>query len=617
MSAPTSIPSVVDFLGKQLPFNQLSDELLEVCAQSVDVLFCQQHNYLDVVDYHSPHLYLVRTGEYEIRDKHGRLIDRLAEGDQFGFPALMSGSRVQNKLIVLQEGLIYRIPEEAFQSVKAQSREFEIFYTKAYAARIAASAQKEQAISLTQAVGEIINREPVTVSGDQTIQQAAKAMTEAGVSSVMVIDAQSKLMGIITDRDLRSRVIADGLDYASNVKSIMTSDPETVSESAAMDEVLAAMLDKHVHHLPVMNQQQQLVGMVTTSDLVQMQISHPIYLLGRIKKANQLEQLKKCSTELNNVLLQQIRTGVRVKDAGQTLSRISDALTIRLIELAIDDLGESPMPFSWLAFGSQGRSEQSANSDQDNGIMLLDEPNQQEEKYFHSLAERVNQGLDECGFILCPGEVMAKTPKWCVSRGQWLGYFKHWINSPEPKSLMHASIFFDMRCVYGEVRQVEELQKQILNWSQDNGIFLALLCQNALKTQIPLGFFKQFVLEKNGEQKPALDLKHKGLAPVVDICRIYALASGVTQVNTIDRAQALPQRLISHKDVEDLIDAYLFIAKLRFEHQLWSWQNSKPADNYIEPQSLSGLQRQQLRDAFKIIESAQEAINLKFARGLF
>ncbi|MEE4245432.1 MAG: DUF294 nucleotidyltransferase-like domain-containing protein, partial [Kangiellaceae bacterium] len=570
--------------------------------------------------YNQPFLYIVRTGEYEIRDPEGRLIDRLAEGDQFGFPTLVSGKKAVNQLSVLKEGLIYRIPSDTFHQLKAMNKDFDIFYVEAYANRVTTEINNRQSNlanhNLAQPISSLIARKPVTVTHDISIEQAALIMTERGVSSVMVLDGEN-LVGIITDKDIRARLVARGQDPTKSVVMIMTENPQTVLETDSAEHVLATMLESNIHHLPVMSKKQELIGMITTSDLVQMQISHPLFLIGRIKKANRLEQLVKFSSELGNLLHQMIQSNTKVAVIGQTISLISDAINIRLIELAIKQLGEPPIKFCWCAFGSQGRHEQAANSDQDNGLILVREPTTEEAKYFQRLALSVNQGMDQCGFVLCPGDIMASNPKWCVSLDKWQDYFADWIESPEPKALMHASIFFDLRAIYGDFSLLETLQNDIMKRVKSNSIFLALLTQNALKTEVPIGFFKQFLLEKNGDQVPALDLKHKGLAPIVDIARIYALASGISAINTHDRLQSIDSRLLSKEDAKALLDCYRFVARIRYQHQLRCWQHGKQADNYVIPEQLSSLQRQQLKDAFNIVADSQAGLRMKFARGLF
>ena len=615
MSAPTSIPAIKDFYRALSPFDVLSNLQQDEVVLSTQVFFCDQSDH-PMVDFNDPHLFVVRSGEYEIRTQDGRLIDRLAEGDQFGIPSLLSGEEPSNQLVILTPGLIYRLSADLFHQLRSRNSGFERFYTKAYARRLAQSDERVVANSYNQTISKIISRKPVTVASDATIKTAAQIMQDRRVSSLLVLHNET-LAGIVTDRDLRNRVLAQGLSYETAVSEIMTIQPLSIEDYQSLTTALSLMLEHDIHHLPVLNSQKKVVGMVTTNDVLQTQMSHPVFLLGRMRKANRTEQLIQYSEDLGNLLWQLMRSGTSIYEAGKIFTQVTDVLTSRLIELAIEKLGPPPLAFAWLAFGSQARMEQAANSDQDNGIIISEVPSDAQQKYFLQLAAQVNAGLDACGFIYCPGDVMAQNPKWCVSLEQWLQHFSSWIRTPEPKALMHSNIFFDMRCIFGDKDLVESLQKQVLSMAAENDIFLALMTQNALESQVPLGFFKQFVLQKDGAQKNTLDLKKNGLMPAVDIIRVHALAAQISTVNTMERLQQLASdKHLNSEDVASLRDSYRFIARLRFEHQVRCWQQGKAANNMLEPETLSRLQQKQLKSAFSVLADAQQGLKHRYTKGL-
>ena len=615
MSAPTSIPAITDFYAALSPFDVLSEKLLLQVVQSTEVFFCDQSDH-PLVDFHDPHLFVIRSGEFEIRTQSGRLIDRLAEGDQFGIPSLLSGEEPSNQLVILKPGLIYRVSADVFHQLRRDDEFFERFYTKAYAHRLAQADARVSTSSYNQTVSSVISRKPATVSAQAEVGAAALIMQQRRVSSLLVVQ-EDALVGILTDRDLRNRVLAQRLPHTTLVADVMTIQPMSIEDHQSLTTALSLMLEHDIHHLPVLDSSQQLVGMITTNDVLQTQMSHPVFLLGRMRKANRQQQLIQYSADLGNLLWQLMRSGTSIYEAGKIFTQVTDVLTRRLIELAIAELGPPPLTFAWLAFGSQARMEQAANSDQDNGIILNQQPTESQQAYFLQLAARVNAGLDACGFIYCPGDVMAQNPKWCVSSEQWMQYFTDWIDTPEPKALLHSSIFFDMRCIYGEQSLVESLQQKVLSMAADNDIFLALMTQNALDSQVPLGFFKQFVLQKDGQQKNTLDLKKNGLLPLVEITRIHALAAQTSAVNTMQRLNTLAsQKYLNSDDVASLTDSYRFIARLRFEHQVRCWQQGVAANNHLSPDELSRLQQKQLKSAFSVLADAQQGLKMRYTRGL-
>ena len=250
-------------------------------------------------------------------------------------------------------------------------------------------------------------------------------------------------------------------------------------------------------------------------------------------------------------------------------------------------------------------------------MLVGDAVTQGDDEYFLAVANYVNDGLDACGYKYCPGEIMASTPDWRQPLVGWKKQFLRWINQPSSKALMHASIFFDMRCVYGDQSLFDDLQATVCDAARGNEIFLANLTANALKLTPPMGFFKNFVVEHSGEHKNTLDVKLRGIMPINDIARIYALSIGSRQVHTLERLQeAVSSRLLTLKDSRNLTDAHEFISRLRLVHQGEQLRDGVKPDNHLNPSTFSSLSRHQLRDAFAVVNNAQSALRVKFTHGL-
>jgi CBS domain-containing protein len=374
------------------------------------------------------------------------------------------------------------------------------------------------------------------------------------------------------------------------------------------------MSQHNIHHLPVLENGQP-VGMVTSTDIIRSQSSQPIFLIGEIERQQDVASLIHVSKQIPLLLQNLIGADARAEEIGRILTSVTDALTRRLIQLNQALLGEPPLAFCWLAFGSQGRQDQMACSDQDNGLLLAKEPDAAATAYFDALTHAVCSGLNDCGYVFCPGDIMAQNPAWRMSLENWQQKFSGWVNTPEPKALMHASIFFDMRCVFGPESLFTALQNQVLATTCDNDIFLAALAGNALSESPPLGFFRQFVLERDGSEEKGIDLKHRGSVLINDIARVYALSAGINEVNTAKRIRVLiAQGILTRKDGLNLADALEFIAHMRLANQGRQYENREALSNYLRPQALSSLMRHQLRDAFKVVHDAQAALKLKFMR---
>ncbi|MGL4474338.1 MAG: DUF294 nucleotidyltransferase-like domain-containing protein [Shewanella sp.] len=612
----SELQPIVQFLHGLVPFDGLSRELCEQVARRLQIRYYSVNQRHVMLSPDCLNLHIVRSGAFEVKDAQGELLDRLGEGDYFGFPALLSGELSDNHVAILEDSLVYELDGDTFNQLQSDNRDFAKFFTRAYAKRLRNQARfKAKDQSTTSRIGALMARPALTIALHSQVTDAAKAMSQARVSSVVITDNDA-LVGIVTDRDLRNRVLAQGLDGRVPLANIMTPAPITISPNTLVFEAMSIMSEQHLHHLPVV-EQGQVVGMLTSSDIIRSQGSQPLLLIGEINRQTAIDKLIVISRRIPELLLKLISADARADEIGRVLTSVTDALTRRLIELNCELLGTPPMAFCWLAFGSQGRQDQVACSDQDNALLLSDEPDAAAAEYFKTLSVNVCRSLDACGFVYCPGDIMAQNPKWRMSLKSWQAHFRQWVISPQPKALMHASIFFDMRSVYGPAELFSELQTKVLAVTKGNDIFLAGMAGNAIQTRPPLGFFRKFVLERDGSEVKGMDLKHRGNALVTDIARVYALSVGCTEVNTAKRLQALMnQGVISRRLALDLADAQEFIAHLRLANQGQQYAKQQSLSNFLKPGDISSLMRHQLQDAFKVVDDAQAGLRLAFLRSL-
>lgn len=617
MGDDIEITEIKQFLAQIVPFDSLSSAALSRAAKGLRISYFSANSGHIEIDYDNPQLYIVRTGGFEVRDKQGNMLDRLGEGECFGYPSLLTGENVNNKVTVLEDGLVYLLDLELFKYLRDDSPEFDRFFNRAHAKRMkrfSSVATNSQVI--TQTIDSLLRHSVVSMSPEKRVVDAARLMDQHRISSLIIIESE-KLVGILTDRDLRSRVIAAGLNGDALIKDVMTAQPFCIERNALSFEASMIMSTHNIHHLPVVEGDRP-VGMVTTTDLVRSQNNQPIFLIGEMSRQQHLDGLIQLSKKIPSLLHSLILADARADEIGRILTLLSDSLTRRLLALGEELFGEPPFEYTWIVFGSQGRMDQTAGSDQDNGMILAQEPDAEQAQYFKALAEYVCHGLDACGYIYCPGEIMAQTDKWRVSLKTWQGYFDRWVDTPSPQALLNTAIFFDMRALAGSESLFEQLQQRVLSKTKGNQIFVAAMAGNAVASKPPLGFFGKFVLERDGEENKVLDLKHRGVALINDIARIYALAEGISEVNTGARLEhLLGRKILSKKDVKNLKDAHEFIAHLRLKNQGAQVKAGKVANNYLRPHDISGLLRHHLKDAFEAVNSAQNGLKLKFTRGLF
>ena len=455
-------------------------------------------------------------------------------------------------------------------------------------------------------------RRPVTSTATASIRQVAEVMRREGVSSMLLVDG-ARLVGIVTDRDLRNRVLAAGLNPELAVSTIATADPLTVQSSANAFDALLLMARHNLHHVPVMDGG-TVAGMITATDLAEWQNNSAVVLGRDIHAQPDLPGLKAASARVHQLQRNLVAAGTSAFAMGQIITTMTDALTTRLLQLAETRLGPPPVPYAWVAAGSQARGEQTAKSDQDNCLVLDDQFDAAlHGPYFEALARQVCTGLDACGYIFCPGEMMAMTDTWRQTARRWREYFRAWINQPDPKALMHTCVFFDLRCVYGSAALLEEVRQPALQATRGNSLFLSHMASNALSRRPPLGLFGRLTTARSGEHAGAIDLKMNGIVPIIDLARVYALAGGYPQVNTHDRlAHSAQAHEVSEQGAHDLRDALEYLARMRIRHQARQLEAGRKADNLLRPSELSNFERTQLKDAFQVVQTLQETLGRRY-----
>ena len=461
-------------------------------------------------------------------------------------------------------------------------------------------------------VRALIRRAPVMLAPSTSIRAAAQLMSEQRVSSVLLVE-NGLLFGLVTDRDLRNRALATGLDTSAPVIDIATVAPLTIAVDAPGFEALLLMARHNIHHVPVMDGT-AVAGMITATDVTEQHSTSAVFLAGDIHKQTTLEGLVACAAKVKTLQKHLAAAGASAYSTGHIVTAITDALTTRLLHLGEAKYGPPPVDYAWVAAGSQARSEQTAKSDQDN-CMILDDAYDEATHgaYFKDLATWVCDGLAACGYVHCPGEMMAMTDKWRQPRRVWADYFHRWIDTPEPMALMLTCVFFDVRTIAGKAALLEDLRVTVLHKTRDARLFLALMVGNALKHQPPLGLFGGISTIRSGEHKGTIDLKHTGIVPVIDLARVYALAAGHPAVNTHDRlAHAADSGEISPQGVRDLRDALEFLAALRIRHQAQQIAAGHDADNYLRLESLSNFERGQLKDAFGVVKALQDVLAQRY-----
>jgi len=601
---------VEDFLNTSAPFDVLDKEQKLELVKHTELIYLTADNVGDLQKGRAS-LFLIQNGQFSVQDSDAPL-RHLSEGDYFGYTNIMEKRNFSLSISVDSPGLVYCFEASAVIPL------FELPAIRNFFDGLRNNALQNHAISdsnsmwLYKGLEDVINKSPVSVDVETSITVAAQIMTNQKVSSLLVT-REDKLIGIITDRDLRSRVVAASLDIHLPVSHIMTPNPAQIMGNRTLFDALALMTERNIHHLPVIDQQTLVpLGMVTASDIIRHQRGNVLFIIGELSKAENLYELTRLSWQLPHYFSAHAKKAGDYDIAGKILSQATDIMTRKLIGFFQQANGKAPMMFAWLVYGSQAREDQTMGSDQDNGLLLAERPSEAQAEYFAKMADYVCNGLAKCGIKLCDGNIMASNSKLRLSLEEAIEEAKRWVKAPTKDAIMHFNIFLDVRCAAGDISLFKQLQRQRAPLMKQN-MFLAALTRNSNEISVPLSMFQKFIYEKGRKEKDVIDLKTRAVALINNIARIYALADGVTLPNTLARLDALSENSqLSKRDATNLRDIWLFLNRLRWRHQL----ENKVTDNRVSVSSLSSIEKHQLKAAFKAIERTNQAMVMKFSGGV-
>ncbi len=608
------ITEVTDFLSGCVPFDILDRAEL---TRLVPELSQRYHRRGTVIVEHgaaNDTLHLIRSGAVEVCDPDGTLIDARDVGDCFGYSTLAASGPSLYLIQASEDTLVLELPRAGFDDLAARHPTIREFFDEQtdrvrgdlVAARVDASGGN----ALSTPVGELLGRSAVTTPSTTPIDQAAQLMSARRVSSLLIVD-DGRLVGILSDRDLRTRVLAVGRDPTGPVSGAMTIEPSYVRAVTRVFDATLLMMERGVHHLPVLDPAGLSLGVITSTDLLRLAQADPIYLAARISRADDPAEVAECVSRLPPMVVEMARRGDPAVDVARIITATADAATRRLIELAEADLGPAPVPFCWLVLGSQARGEMGVASDQDSALVLASRP--ADDSWFAEVTVRVRDGLAAAGFRVCPGDMMASNPRWRMTVDEWADRVDTWVRTPESENVLDAQVAFDMRAVAGDPALGDLVRERIKVAAAASPRFLAHLARSAADWQPPVGFFRGLVVERRGEYRNTLDLKAGGLAPLVQIARLQALATGLSEVGTADRfSAAVSAGVMLEQDARPLLRSFTFLRDLQLRLHADLVRQRREPHNRVAPSTVSTRDRHRLRNAFAAISRQQQALALRY-----
>jgi CBS domain-containing protein len=461
----------------------------------------------------------------------------------------------------------------------------------------------------------LIRQPPCTVAPHVPLLAAVRQMAQERASAAVVVDTEQRPVGVFTNDDLQRRVVAPQVDIQTPIESVMSCPPITMSGHATLADALLEMATRRVHHIVLVDSTGALAGLVSERDcfaLLRVGVAH---LRRAIERAENLDALRCSLSDVRRNALHMLAQGAGAEKITQFISAANDSVVRRIIELRLREHDLDGLDWAWLAFGSEGREEQTLATDQDNGIVFICPDLVEREPLqlrFLDFALAVNHDLDACGFPLCKGNVMASNPQWCLTLDEWKEKFSMWVQSPQPDALLNATIFFDLRAIFGPINLAAQMYQHLFMESRASPIFQRILAQQALAVSPPLGLIRDFTTESDPGGSAFIDLKKYGARLFIDAARVLAMRHGLYEASTISRLRQASSCSGRSEDVEALIDAFQFIQLLRLRHQYDQSERGQPCDNRVEPEKLNQLDRRILVEAFKQAKRLQQSLKLAY-----
>lgn len=623
------------FLKRYAPFDRMKGEHLAFLAERLKVAF-----YAKGAEILGPDAGLVRTffiverGKVQARQagevsmtEYSVLIH--GAGECFPIGAVTAGRPSTNIYTAVEDVSCYQLEAEDFLHLMQMSTEFNLFCTQYIASLLHQSRQQLQ-LQFAQRASEqqTLNSPLSVVVGDKAsfsvapetpLREALETMSKAKIGSLVVVDGEQKPMGIFTHSDLLDRVILANKPMNSPIEEVMSLHPCTLDEHATAYDAVLAMATHGIRHVLVVDAHERFKAVISERDLFALQRLGLRQIRQAIETSEGVEGLKQCAADVRQLAFNMLAQGVGAEQLTQFISALNDALTRRVLQINLANHDFEGIDWCWLAFGSEGRDEQTFSTDQDNGIIFLCPDFMDKEalkQRFLSFAKEVNVDLDRVGFPLCKGNIMASNPQWCLTLEEWQEQFSSWVRQPHPEALLNATIFFDFRALFGKATLAETLRRYLMKMTTSNPLFLRAMAANALDVEPPLGKIRDFLTDLEPDHPGCIDLKKYGSRLFIDVARIYALAHGVPNTNTVQRLRMVgAKRSGASEETNALIDALNFILLLRLQHQHAQEEEGQIPDNLIAPDALNELDRRILKEAFRQARKLQTRLKLDYQAG--
>lgn len=619
---------VIRFLRQHPPFSQMEAEALQFLARNVALGYYPKGTVILDTGQPTPRFFhIIQRGTVQLLPFNAAHSDdaqpvHMGPGECFSVSAMLENRPVIAPYTAVADTFCYEFPAELFPDLLNHSPVFREFTTEFLASMLRESrrliklnynATSGEQQTMSRTLRSLVTRQPVTCAADTPLADVLRNMQARKIGSMLITDNEGRPAGIFTRHDVLDRVALANVDLGKPISDVMTRDPMTLQAEASAYEAALLIADRGIRHIPICDGP-RLIGVVTERDLFALQRVSVRGIHRAIADADSIEVLKGTAADIRRLARSMLGQGVSAEHMTLIISTLNDALLRQILQLEGARFDLDGIRWGWLAFGSEGRYEQTISTDQDNGLVFepgTDSPDSVRSRLL-PFAQAVNQALDGCGFPLCKGNIMAGNPHWCLSLGEWRGRFDQWLANTDPQALLSAVIFFDFRSLCGDESLAGQLREHLRDSARGNRRFQRQLAQYALENKSPLGLISDFVTEDEGDGRGTIDLKKSGARLFTDAARVMALAAGVTHTNTVQRLRQSASILqMPAAEIDAIVEGFYFIQTLRLRGQLSSGPLKTPP-NRLDPATLNEVDRRILKESLKQLRKLQSRLALDY-----
>jgi CBS domain-containing protein len=625
------VAATTEFLCRHAPFDRMEPEALTFLVERLKLAYYPKDTQIV-----TPEMGVVTT--FHILQR-GKVLARqsgdlnvldystmtLGPGEGFPIGSVTAQRASTNSYVALDDVFCYELAASDFLELMRQSSVFNLHCTQYIVSLLNQSRQQLQ-VQFAQRAAEqqtmnsplttIIKSVPISVSPESTIRKVIETMANGNIGSIVVVDNENRPIGIFTQSDVLKRIVLPGVSLEEPIFTVMSATPQTLPVSANAYDAALAMATYGVRHVLVVDEGDRLQGVISERDLFTLQRVGLRQIRQSIDGSADTDMLRQAASDVRQLALNMLAQGVGAEQLTQFISALNDTLTRRVVQLNLDRHDLGGIEWAWLSFGSEGRDEQTFSTDQDNGIVYLcpdGMAHEQTRMRLLDFARDVNSDLDKVGFPLCKGNIMASNPELCLTLEQWEQKFAAWVRTPEPMALLNGSIFFDFRTLFGKFSLAHGLRQTLFDLVRGNPLFLRMMAENALSVQPPLGKIRDFITDADPEHPGSIDLKKFGARLFIDAARIFALAQGVPNTNTVQRLKLAGVKMkVATHEVASIIEGFSFIQAMRLRHQHLEQERGRPGDNFVRPDQLNELERRILKESFRQARKLQQRLKLDY-----